>query len=309
MDTGSQEAHMGTARTLALIVAASLALVAWSNAGAGREEARSRAEAARIGAHLARVEQALLAADVSHLSEVQRSNRLRHVAVLRAYRERGVFPHNHDVPGRVPVFIDEHGTHCAVGHLIAQSGHAALARRIAAERNLARVQQLAGVPELVAWLDEAGLALEEAAAIQPAYNGPPLQPAPRTSTGYPTATAITAAIGGGTVLWNALTDRTGRHWWIPGVAGVGAGAAGITLAALGAADDDDHDDIEAGHIAVNAGIGLIAGLLGVRTIALGPSSRALPTENGGARSGAAPTLQLSAWTPRGRPGVLMGLRF
>lgn len=298
---------MRTARALAVIVAASL--VAWSYAGHTREEARSRAETERIRAHLANVERTLLANDITHLNDAQRQNRTRHIAVLRAYRERGVFPHNHDVPGRVPVFIDEHGTHCAVGHLIAQSGHAALARRIAGERNLARVPELADISELVAWLDDAGLSLDEAAAIQPAYNGPPLQPPPETSTGYPTITAVNVALGGGAILWNALTDRTGRAWWVPGVVGVGAGAAGITLAAVGAADDDRHDDIDAGHIAANAGIGLIAGFLGVRTIALGRSAQRTQTENGGARSGTPPTLQLSAWTPGSRLGVLLGLRF
>lgn len=135
----------------------------------GAADARA-AEIARIRTHLMQVEEELLSADVRHLSVAQRENRAHHIEVLREYRNRGIFPHNHQRLGRrVPVFIDEHGTHCAVGYLIAQSGREDLARRIADERNLARVPDLIDMPELVAWLDRAGLSVQEAARIQPTY--------------------------------------------------------------------------------------------------------------------------------------------
>jgi hypothetical protein len=88
---------------------------------------------------------------------------------LRDYREDGVFPENHRRPCNTPVFVDEKGTHCAVGHLLALSGHGALVEKIATERNLATVRELSNEPELVAWLEAAGLTLEEAALIQPGY--------------------------------------------------------------------------------------------------------------------------------------------
>jgi hypothetical protein len=89
---------------------------------------------------------------------------------LSLYRHRGRFPLNHDVRGRaVPKFIDSHGTRCAVAHLIEISGQHELVRQIAKTRNGARVRELARVPELRAWLDAAGLSVDEAARIQPEY--------------------------------------------------------------------------------------------------------------------------------------------
>jgi hypothetical protein len=49
------------------------------------------------------------------------------------------------------------------------SGESELVRRIARERNHARVRELADEPRLAAWLAAVGLSLEEAAAIQPSY--------------------------------------------------------------------------------------------------------------------------------------------
>lgn len=63
--------------------------------------------------------------------------------------------------------------HCAVGHLMAQTGYGALARRIAAADNHVRVMDLRGDAEVEAWLETHGLTLEEAARIQPAYEGGP----------------------------------------------------------------------------------------------------------------------------------------
>jgi hypothetical protein len=115
-----------------------------------------RFERARIASHLARVEALLRAADVSALGPLQVAVRARNLDALREYRQRGRFPHNHVVADRrTPVFVDEHGTHCAVGYLIARSGHEALAQRIANTRNLARIADLADDPELLCWLDAA----------------------------------------------------------------------------------------------------------------------------------------------------------
>jgi MYXO-CTERM domain-containing protein len=69
----------------------------------------------------------------------------------------------------VPYFVDAFGTRCAMAHLIESTGAAALVARVAAARNNALVPELAGDPELVAWLDQAGLTAAEAARIQPSY--------------------------------------------------------------------------------------------------------------------------------------------
>ncbi|MFO0557677.1 MAG: hypothetical protein U0269_06630 [Polyangiales bacterium] len=91
---------------------------------------------------------------------------------LREYREDGLFPENHRTDCYTPVFVDEKGTHCAVGHLLALSGQSQLVRKISFERNLATVHQLSDEPALAQWLDAAGLSLAEAELIQPGY--PPL---------------------------------------------------------------------------------------------------------------------------------------
>jgi hypothetical protein len=67
------------------------------------------------------------------------------------------------------VFVDAHGTRCAVAHLLDVSGQGELVRHIAATQNIARVRELARLPELRAWLGAAGLSVEDAARIQPEY--------------------------------------------------------------------------------------------------------------------------------------------
>src|SRR5262245_38090994 len=87
-------------------------------------------EQVRIAAQLERVECELRRVDASGLDPALRAARERNLHILHGYRLRGVFPHNHDLPGRVPVFVDAHGTACAVAYLIIQSGHRELAERI-----------------------------------------------------------------------------------------------------------------------------------------------------------------------------------
>jgi hypothetical protein len=67
------------------------------------------------------------------------------------------------------MFIDSCGTRCAVAHLMEISGQGELVRHIAKTDNVARVHQLARLPEVRAWLDASGLTLDEAARVQPAY--------------------------------------------------------------------------------------------------------------------------------------------
>jgi hypothetical protein len=232
------------------------------------------AEFARIRAHLTAVERELLARDVSHLSREQRAARARHLAVLREYREAGVFPHNHDFPGeRVPYFVDEHGTHCAMAYLIARSGGDALVARVAAERNNARVHELADEPELLAWLDAAGLSVHEAARIQPMYDYlPPVQRANEPPTGYAVATGISSGLSGAAIALNLtrLPASESPRW--RGVFGVVAGMAGV---GLGTARLEDGGAVAAMG-AVNAGLGVTSTLLGVRTLLAAPPDRAAP---------------------------------
>jgi hypothetical protein len=132
-----------------------------------------RTETIRLRAHFDSVLAELAGRDVSELAPSQRAARATLVRRLADYRDRGVFPHNHDHPGkRVPYFRDEHGTLCAMAYLVASTGRVDIVDGVAAARNNAYIPQLADDQRLVAWLDSVGLTANEAARIQPFYEGP-----------------------------------------------------------------------------------------------------------------------------------------
>ena len=129
-------------------------------------------EADRIAMHLRSVRERSLTNTPEGLSPKQTEQRLFLLSKLKDYADRGVFPQNHVLPYRNPVFIDPHGTACAVGQLMIESGHHELADRISATMNLAYVldmQSTALWPEIGAWADEHGFTAEELAWIQPGY--------------------------------------------------------------------------------------------------------------------------------------------
>ncbi|WP_419165712.1 hypothetical protein [Candidatus Palauibacter sp.] len=129
-----------------------------------------RLETRRIRGHLLDVERALRGRATGALTEAQRERRNAALHWLREYRERGSFPHNHThAGGRVPVFVDEHGTPCAVAYLLQRSGRENLVTEIADADNNVYAWELAGDARFSEWLDETGLTLEEAARIQPGY--------------------------------------------------------------------------------------------------------------------------------------------
>jgi hypothetical protein len=267
------------------------------------------AEVERIRAHLARVEAELESADVSHLNPAQRAMRSWNIATLRRYRDAGKFPHNHVVRDRrLPVFVDEHGTLCAVGYLIARSGRMDLVRRIARSRNYATVPELADDAELAAWLRGAGLSVAEAARIQPSYGPIPDPDRARADPDYATATALAAGLSGGVIAWNLLRERPGERPGLPGALGVAVGLGDLALVGIGIARDSDGREVEPAHIAINFGLGLVSGALGLRTLlATRPPAASSDTQ---AERGA---LHLSAapWTPPGRrsAGLRLRLRF
>ena len=240
-------------RAMLLTLGAAVAVSA--SAALARQPAPPRAAAAahgsppgeveRIQAHLAEVERELLARDVSHLGPSQRAARAARIAELRAYRERGVFPHNHDFAGeRVPYFVDEHGTLCAMAHLIAQSGGAGLVARVAATANNARVPELAGDSALVAWLDANGMTLAEAARVQPSYDDgscvfQPCVDEPQTAgaaTGKLTGGIVSSGVAIGALAWTLHADSRSRRATGPALVGLAAGAAALWL---GASQFDD----------------------------------------------------------------------
>lgn len=122
-------------------------------------------ELARLDSHFGRVLRRLHATGAAGLSPAQRRARATHLQRLSQYRERGVFPKNRRFPGRaLPIFVDDAGTRCAMGHLIEPAGGRELVSYVATERNTARIAELADIPELLAWLERNGLSADEAAA-------------------------------------------------------------------------------------------------------------------------------------------------
>jgi MYXO-CTERM domain-containing protein len=123
-----------------------------------------------IQTHLSLVIDNLNSADVSGLSAEQRQNRATHIDRLESYRDRCEFPENHRFQNRIsPIFVDEDGTHCAMGHLLALDGETSLVEEIRENRNTASIWELADNEELQAWLQKSGLSLYEAARVQPGY--------------------------------------------------------------------------------------------------------------------------------------------
>jgi hypothetical protein len=105
---------------------------------------------------------------IRHRSPSSDPARLRNLDVLRDYRKSRAFPRNDtDLPS-TPYFVDADGRHCAVGHLMRESGEHDAVRRIAAESNLARIDDMD--PALLTdWTERSGLTKRELARIQPGY--------------------------------------------------------------------------------------------------------------------------------------------
>jgi len=137
---------------------------------APKGEARTfRTDAEYVQAHLSCVIPILRNNPASELTGEQQSTRNSLIALLDEYRCAGRFPLNHYRTERIPVFIDEHGTHCAVGYLMMMSGHDDLARRISRTDNYVWVKDIKD-PEALAWQQYSGFTSEELKLIQGAYD-------------------------------------------------------------------------------------------------------------------------------------------
>ena len=123
--------------------------------------------------HYVRAEAELRSADVSHLTDAQRAKRGLALDWLNAYRVNGDFGQNTYVSGqRTLAFVDADGRRCAVAWLLDSAGECELVEDVAETSNHAYIAELAGNSELLAWLDEYGLSVQDAARIQgPSNNG------------------------------------------------------------------------------------------------------------------------------------------
>jgi hypothetical protein len=260
------ELEMVRSNAAAAAMVAGLGLFALLAVITPRIQARvaEQAEIVRIQGHLARVEQELRARDVSNLTPRQRAAREVNIRALHAYWIQGRFPHNHDFHERTPYFIDRHGTRCAMAHLIESSGGGTLVRRVAATCNNARISELAGDPELIAWLGAAGLTLEEAARIQPYYGGDDVVPDARTDWQplYSVATVCASAFSAAAVIMNekqaSELDVWGKSDFGEFALTAGCVSLGLGIAGLTAADDGVQ-----GLGAMNVFIGAISSVVGI----------------------------------------------
>lgn len=126
-----------------------------------------------IQAHLNEVIPILKSNSTPFLSFQQKANRIKLINLLQAYCQAGLFPVNNYREDRIPVFIDEYNTHCAVGHLLEKTGYEKLAKRIALNNNYAWVKEI-NEPELLVWQKTSGLTIPELKLIQGAYDFYPL---------------------------------------------------------------------------------------------------------------------------------------
>ncbi len=131
---------------------------------------RFKNDQSRIATHLRLVEKHLRQRTPARLDPGQRQNRLRHLDVLQAYWQAGIFPTNHYHSVRRPYFEDDYGVLCAVGYLIWQDGQYELVNKIRRENNFSYIAGLSiQYSEINTWAHKNGFTIAELAWIQPAY--------------------------------------------------------------------------------------------------------------------------------------------
>lgn len=134
-------------------------------------------EQERIRMHLLLVETILRDRTPRKMDPVAKAHRLSLLDALHDYALQGRFPKNHSLKDRTPFFIDVHGTACAVGHLLIESGENAFAEHIKDVQNNAYIREM-NFPELPAWADAHGFSVDELAWIQPGYPFTEFWPSP-----------------------------------------------------------------------------------------------------------------------------------
>lgn len=266
-------------------------------------------EIARIRAHFDSVLVELSARDVSRLTPTQRSQRARLLGTLKAYRDRGAFPHNYDFPGRaVPYFVDRKtGVLCAVAHLLESVGRRDIVDRVAARDNNVWVPELASDTAFTAWLDSAGLTIEEAARIQMPYEE-------GNSSPYLLATVPVSVLSVGASIFNATSNRTGKSA-LGARLGVVSGLLGLGLTIAGPVASDL--DVPNSLVVTNAVLGMTSFVLGISSV--GQHSRAKklqreaeplvhePSSQNGLQASVTPVVITNG--SQRAPGVSVNIRF
>jgi hypothetical protein len=184
------------------------------------------------------------------MTPVQRTARRTLIGWLREYRVAGRFPRNDAFPDRaMPFFRDSDGVLCAMAYLIDRSGRGDLMDRVASTRNNAFIPELAGDPDLSAWLDSVGLSLAEAARVQPTYGPPPPETEdPGVSAGYAITSIVASGVSLATVGVNALAPSRTAGW-----AGLVAGSAALLAGGVMLDEEGATGDVATANLIVGAG--------------------------------------------------------
>lgn len=137
----------------------------------GRLPGPGDGEALRMHAHFTHVRSWLATRSPTKPELAERRKEI--LGYFDEYIAKGTTPKNAHVAWRTPVFIDDHGTICAVGYLIERTAGRPLAEKIAREHRYNVLEDIAAaMPEVRAWIDSSGFTLEELASVQPGYVPP-----------------------------------------------------------------------------------------------------------------------------------------
>ena len=224
------------------------------------ESARS-IEVRRLKSHFDSVDAELKSRSVATLTGAQRARRARLTSWLREYRNAGQFPVNDKFEAPTPFFRDSKGTLCAMAYLIDRSGRKDIVEKVEAPRNTAYIAELADDPALLAWLDSSGLTVDEAARIQPAYDGGPWPNVPDRERGVDSDFAL-AAVGLGGASLAATAINVVKPSYVSGLLGILAGAVSIGVAANNFDENRGTDRVATATIGLGA-LSLGAGVYGL----------------------------------------------
>ncbi|MFT5780015.1 MAG: hypothetical protein ACI837_002976 [Crocinitomicaceae bacterium] len=190
-------------------------------------------ESTRILVHLAYVEKILREKETNHLTENQRKSRKFSLDLLHDYWMEGTFPSNYDYPDqRKPCFRDKDGRICAVGYLVQQTGNEELVKDIEMSQNYAYIKDMTG-ENLLAWVEQSGLTVEECAMIQPTYGPPPSSDPDYIPKGYAIASSALSGLSltASAISFSQISRNSNNAWIIPAI-GMGSGIAQITLGSI-----------------------------------------------------------------------------
>ncbi len=125
-------------------------------------------EKQRITKHLQTVEKELRAKPINN-PETKKQRDIT-LSYLNEYWTKGQYPKNTDFQIRTPYFKDKFGTLCAMAYIVQRSGHQEIVDEIHSTNNNVYINDVTE-GSLIEWLKTSGITKEDAARIQPAYDG------------------------------------------------------------------------------------------------------------------------------------------